>query len=179
MKMQETLSRYFGIKEGTFIDKDLAIVKLVKITRLSFDFFENYQIQEMLGDDVPLQSDLFRFNFSGYILDKSSFVLEQIMESPTASILSGLPLVRKLINEGDLQVQTNKEVVHYIKNEYVPSIEDLLKTSRREGQVVNYLSPFEVRNAANFMSDAYLDDSLKEDQLRNKIETIKNRFKKE
>jgi len=132
----------------------------------------------MLGDDIPLQSDLFIFNFSGYLLDKSSQSFEQLMESPTVNKLSNLPLVRQLIKRGDLEVQTNKEVVDYIKNGCVPSLEDLLKTDRRGKQIVNYLTPFEVRNAANFMSDAFLDDSLKEGQLRDKIEMIKTRFKK-
>ena len=178
MKTQEIPIRYLGIEEGTFTNDTLAIDKLVKTIRVSSNFFENYRIQEMLGDDVQLQSDLFRFNFSGYLLDKSSLSLEKIMESSTVDMLSSLPLVRKLVERGDLEVQTNKEVVDYIKNGCVPSIEDLLKTSRRNVEVVDYLSPFEVRNAANFMSDAYLDDSLKEDQLRDRIETIKTRFKK-
>jgi len=179
VKTQEKALEYLGIKSGTFTNDAFAIVKLIKTIQISQEFFDNYGIQEMLGDDIPLQSDLFRFNFSGYLLDKSSLSLEQIMESPTISILSGLPLTRKLVEKGDLEVQTNKEVVQLIKNTYVPIIEDLLITERRETKIENYLNTSEVRNAANFMSDAYLDDSLKEDQLRDKIETIKTRFKKD
>lgn len=179
MKTQEKALEYLGIKSGTFTNDAFAIVKLIKTIQISQEFFDNYGIQEMLGNDVPSQSDLFRFNFSAYLLDKSSLSLEQIMESPTASILSGLTLVRKIVNRGDLEVQTNKEVVQFIKNTYLPSIEDSLIIERRETKVANYLTQFEVRNATNFMTDAYLDDSLKEDQLRDKIETIKTRFKKD
>jgi hypothetical protein len=178
MKIQEKDLRRLGIKPDTFTDDNLAVVKLLKTILVSKEFFNNYEIQEMLGNDVPSQSDLFRYNFSSYLIDKASLSLEKLMESPTASFLSGLPLVRKIVNRGDLEVQTNKEVVQFIKNTYIPSIENQLIKERRETKVVNYLTPFEVRNAANFMSDACLDDSLKEGQLRDKIETIKTRFKK-
>ncbi len=104
MKTQEKALEYLGIKSGTFTNDAFAIVKLIKTIQISQEFFDNYGIQEMLGDDIPLQSDLFRFNFSGYLLDKSSLSLEQIMESPTISILSGLPLTRKLVEKGDLEV---------------------------------------------------------------------------